>query len=128
MVREYDSMVIFDKPISIGKIKIYGYVYNADLVDILCFKKDIFKNFAEYVIGTQFWVKIGGKISREKNSWIINNTYHNLDDDFVDKFCKYVYKNHPVKYKKYEKCFPHYFLKDLDEQYIINENYKLWIK
>lgn len=127
MVGKYDSMVIYERPISTGRKPLYGYVYNSDEIKSISRGRDLLKEFAEYVVGVEYWLMIGGKTSKEKTYWLINQTYHHLKDDFVINFGKEVYKKHPVKYKKYDKCYPQYCLKDLDGQYIINENYKLWI-
>lgn len=130
MVRKYDSMVIFERPVEVGSRNLYGVLYSSDEMNRIYEQSgiDIFRKFAEYVVGMEYWLKIGGGTSKEKDYWKINNSYHHVNGDIVKDFCKVIYDKHPLNYEVIEKCYPKYFLKDIDDQYIINDNYKLWLK
>lgn len=129
MERKFDSMLIFDRPVYLDNRSIYGFVYNADELDSkIKYYPVLLDDFIKYVFGLEYWLKIGGTTSRDRHTWVCNKKRLNTNEKEVDEFCNMVYTNNPVKYFRMDKCYPNFRKKDLEKDFIITDNYRLWIK
>lgn len=123
MDKNYDSILVFDRPITLRDNQnndwlAYGYVYDSTI----CFADEY--DYVRYLVGLEKWFAMGNH-TELNNTWIDSKTgtIYEDKDEYIKEFCWEAFDDNPVSFFS-KKDITFSLPKDsVEDSFIISENF-----
>lgn len=118
----YDSILIFESPLTIGEDSIYGIVYESTP-----YGGEINRDYVGYLVGCKKWIDNGNEITNDRRWWDkATNVFYEGNEDFVANYCEQAYAETPISYFFQENLSFDYTEEDVDGTFIKSERFWNW--
>lgn len=76
--KNYDGILIPERPLQIGSLKIYGLLYNQESENIASFT---IEEYFTWLVGLENWMRNGGSYESNGDVWIHSDDIHSYCDN-----------------------------------------------